>query len=137
MSAYPGQEGLRDPLEVARGLGSSKTGVHHWWLQRTTAVALVPLSIWFLFLVGGLVHANYPMVLATIGQPVNAAFLIVFAVCLFWHGALGLQVIVEDYVHTRWLELTLQIALRFGALLGALACVMAILAVWLAGAAYS
>ncbi|MGH8125697.1 MAG: succinate dehydrogenase, hydrophobic membrane anchor protein [Rhodanobacteraceae bacterium] len=136
MSAYPGQEGLRDPLKVARGLGSSKTGVHHWWLQRVTAVALVPLSIWFLFLMNDVVFAGYPAALATIGQPAHAIFLIVFAVCLFWHGALGLQVIIEDYVHTRWLEATLQIALRFGALLGAVACVMAVLAVWLSGAAH-
>ncbi|HET9818594.1 MAG TPA: succinate dehydrogenase, hydrophobic membrane anchor protein [Rhodanobacteraceae bacterium] len=137
MSTYPGQEGLRTPLKVARGLGSSRTGVRPWWLQRVTAVALVPLSIWFLFLLGGMLHdASYPDVVATIAQPVHAIFLIVFAVCLFWHGALGLQVIIEDYVHTRWLEMTLQIALRFGALLGALACVMAVLAVWLSGAAY-
>jgi succinate dehydrogenase / fumarate reductase membrane anchor subunit len=136
MSAYPGQEGLRDPLKVARRLGSSKSGVHHWWLQRVTAVALVPLSIWFLFLMGGVLHADYPAVLGTIAQPVHAIFLIVFVVCLFWHGALGLQVIIEDYVHTRWLETTLQIALRFGALLGALAGVMAVLAVWLNGAGY-
>lgn len=135
MSAYPGQEGLRDPLKVARGWGSSKTGVAHWWVQRVTAVALVPLSIWFLFLLGGLTHADYPAVVASIGQPVHAIFLIVFALCLFWHGALGLQVIIEDYVHTRWLEVTLEIALRFGAVLGALACVMAVLAVWLTGAA--
>lgn len=134
MSAHPGQEGLRDALAVARGLGSSKTGAHHWWLQRATAVALVPLSIWFLFLLGGLVNAGYPMVLAAIAQPANALFLIVLALCAFWHGALGLQVIVEDYVHTRWLEVTLQIALRFGALLGALACVMAIAAIWLGAA---
>ena len=136
MSAYPGQEGLRDPMKVARRLGSSKSGVHHWWLQRVTAVALVPLSIWFLFLMGGVLHADYPAVLGTIAQPVHAVFLIVFVVCLFWHGALGLQVVIEDYVHTRWLETTLQIALRFGALLGALAAVMAVLAVWLTGAAY-
>lgn len=136
MSTYPGQEGLRTPLKVARGEGSSKTGVHHWWLQRLTAVALVPLSIWFLFLLSGMLHAGYPAVMATIAQPVHAIFLIVFAVCLFWHGALGLQVIIEDYVHTRWLDVTLQIALRFGALLGALACVMAVLAVWLTSAAY-
>ena len=136
MSAYPGQEGLRDPLKVARRLGSSKSGVHHWWLQRVTAVALVPLSIWFLFLMGGALRVDYPTVLAVIAQPVHAIFLIVFVVCLFWHGALGLQVIIEDYVHTRWLETTLQIALRFGALLGALAGVMAVLAVWLTGASY-
>jgi succinate dehydrogenase / fumarate reductase membrane anchor subunit len=136
MSAYPGQAGLRDPLKVARRLGSSKSGVHHWWLQRVTAVALVPLSIWFLFLMGGALQADYPTVLALIAQPVHAIFLIVFVVCLFWHGALGLQVIIEDYVHTRWLETTLQIALRFGALLGALAGVMAVLAVWLTGASY-
>ncbi|HET7561141.1 MAG TPA: succinate dehydrogenase, hydrophobic membrane anchor protein [Rhodanobacteraceae bacterium] len=131
MSAYPGQEGLRTPLKVARGMGSSKTGVHHWWLQRVTAIALIPLSIWFLFLLGGLMGAGYPDVVGAIAQPVHAILLIVLSVCLFWHGALGLQVVIEDYVHTRWLELTLQIALRFGACLGALACVLAVLALWL------
>ena len=135
MSAYPGQAGMRTPLKVARGDGASGTGARHWWLQRVTAIALVPLSIWVLFLVGGLLHASYPTVVAGIGQPVHAIFLIVFAVCLFWHGALGLQVIIEDYVHAHWLQTTLQIALRFGALLGALACVMAVLALWLGGAA--
>lgn len=136
MSAYPGQQGLRDPLKVARGNGASGTGAHHWWLQRVTAIALVPLSIWFLFLVAGLVHADYPTVLASIAQPVHAILLIVLAVCMFWHGALGLQVVIEDYVHTRWLEVTLQVALRFGAVLCALGCVMAVLAVWLTGTGY-
>ncbi|TAL86707.1 MAG: succinate dehydrogenase, hydrophobic membrane anchor protein [Candidimonas sp.] len=131
MSVYPGQDSLRTPLKVARRLGSSKSGVHHWWLQRITAIALIPLSIWFLFLMSALVHASYPMVLATMAQPVHAIFLIVLSTCLFWHGALGLQIIIEDYVHTRWLELTLQIALRFGAILTALACVLAVLAIWL------
>ena len=135
MSAYPGQESLRTPLKIARALGSSKSGVHHWWLQRVTAIALIPLSIWFLFLMGDLVQASYPTVLAVIAQPVHAGLLIALGVCLFWHGALGLQVVIEDYVHTRWLEITLQIALRFGAIVGALACVLAILAIWLHGAA--
>lgn len=135
MSVYPGQEDLRTPIKVARGLGSSKTGVRHWWVQRVTAIALVPLSIWFLFLLGGMLHAtNHAAVVALIAQPVHATFLIVFTVFMFWHGALGLQVIIEDYVHTRWLEVTLEIALRFGAMLGALACVMAIVALWLTGA---
>ena len=64
MSAYPGQDGLRTPLKVARSNGASGTGVRHWWIQRVTAVALIPLSIWFLFLMGGLLHATYPEVLA-------------------------------------------------------------------------
>lgn len=134
MSAYPGQDSLRTPLKIARRLGSSKSGVHHWWLQRITAIALIPLSIWLLFLMGTLLNASYPVVLTTIAHPVRAFFLIVLSLCLFWHGALGLQVIIEDYVHTRWLELSLQIALRFGAILGALACVLAVLAIWLTGA---
>jgi succinate dehydrogenase / fumarate reductase membrane anchor subunit len=135
MSAYPGQEGFRTPLKVARRQGSSKTGVHHWWLQRVTAIALIPLTIWFMFLIGGLMGADYPTVAATIAEPVRAIFLMVLAVCLFWHGALGLQVIIEDYVHTRWMELTLQIVVRFAACLGAFASVLAVLAVWLSGAA--
>ncbi len=133
MSAYPGQEGMRTPLKVARGDGASGTGVHHWWLQRITAVALIPLAIWFLFFLAGLMHADYPLVLASIAQPVHAILLIVLSVCLFWHGALGLQVVIEDYVHSRWLEVTLQISLRFGAVLGTLACIMAVLSVWLTG----
>lgn len=137
MSAYPGQEGLRAPLKVARGNGSSHTGVHHWWLQRVTAVALIPLTIWFVFFVCSLLHAGYPAVLVSMAEPVHAGLLIVLSVCLFWHGALGLQVIIEDYVHTRWLEVTLQMALRFGALLGALACVMAVVSVWLTGIGYN
>lgn len=131
MSAYPGQDSLRTPLKVARRFGSSKSGVHHWWVQRVTAIALIPLSIWFLFFMGALVHVSYAMVLATIAQPVHAILLIVLSLCLFWHGALGLQVIIEDYVHTRWLEIMLQIALRFGAILAALVCVLAVLAIWL------
>jgi succinate dehydrogenase membrane anchor subunit len=133
MSAYPGNGGMRAPLKVARGDGASGTGVHHWWLQRITAVALIPLAIWFLFFLFGLMHADYPAVLASIAQPVHAILLIVLSVCLFWHGALGLQVVIEDYIHTRWLEVTLQMALRFGAVLGALACIMAVLSVWLTG----
>ncbi len=137
MNAYPGQESVRDPLKVALGRGSSHSGVHHWWLQRVTAVALIPLSIWFLFFIGGLADSGYHAVLVSMGQPVHALLLIVLSGALYWHGMLGLQVIIGDYVHTRWLEVTLQIALRFGAILGALACVLAVLAVWLTGAAFN
>ena len=125
---------LRSKLGQARGLGSAKEGVGHWWTQRVTAIALVPLSIWFLFFIGGLLHADHAAVLAAIAQPLNAILLIVLVASMFWHGALGLQVVIEDYVHSHWLTLTLQVALRFGAVLCALAGVMAVLSVWLGGA---
>ncbi|TAL78509.1 MAG: succinate dehydrogenase, hydrophobic membrane anchor protein [Burkholderiaceae bacterium] len=72
MSAYPGQDSLRTPLKVARRFGSSKSGVHHWWLQRLTAIALTPLSIWLLFFLGALMHVDYQTVLTSIAQPVHA-----------------------------------------------------------------
>lgn len=134
MNTFPGQTGLREPLKVARRLGASHSGVHHWVLQRLTALALVPLTIWFLFLVATLVHADYATVRATIAEPVNAFLLIVLAICMYWHGMLGLDVIIGDYVHTRWREVALQIALRFGAFLCALATILAVLSLWFTGA---
>ncbi|MBS0440001.1 MAG: succinate dehydrogenase, hydrophobic membrane anchor protein [Proteobacteria bacterium] len=119
-------DALRTPLKNVRGLGSAQSGVRHWWLQRITAVALVPLSLWLLWLCAGLVHADYATVRAAIAEPVHAVLLVALVVSLFWHGALGLQVIIEDYVHSRWQEITLQILVRFGAFLAAVACLFAI-----------
>jgi succinate dehydrogenase / fumarate reductase membrane anchor subunit len=117
---------LRTPLKIARGLGSAQSGVRHWWLQRLTAVALVPLSLWFLWFLSGLLHADVAVARAAIAQPLHAVLLAALVVSLFWHGALGLQVIIEDYVHTRWQEIALQFAVRFGAFLVAVACLFAI-----------
>ena len=128
--------GLRTPLKRARGLGSAKSGAGHWWVQRITAIALIPLTLWFVWLLLGLVHADYATVLTAIGQPVHALLLMVLALCVFWHGMLGLQVVIEDYVHTRWAELTLQIAVRFLAVLGMLACALAVLRIWLSAVQY-
>ena len=121
-----GNDVFRTPLKNVRGLGSAQSGVRHWWLQRVTAVALVPLSLWFLWMLVGLVHADYAAVRAAIGQPVHAVLLVALVVSLFWHGALGLQVVIEDYIHTRWQEVVLQILVRFGAFLAAVACIFAI-----------
>lgn len=131
---FPGQSGVRDPLKVAINNGASGTGARHWWLQRLTAVALIPLTLWFLFYVATLTGQDHSVVVASIGDPIHAGLLIVLAICVYWHGMLGLDVIIGDYVHTRWLELTLQIALRFGAFLGAVITVLAVLATWLAPA---
>lgn len=118
---------LRHPLKVARGLGSSQSGVGHWWLQRVTAAALVPLAIWFVILVLGLLHADYLTARATVARPWNALLLIAFVLTAFRHAVLGLQVVVEDYVHTRWKEVGLLLLIKFLAVLGALASVLAVL----------
>ncbi|MBB5357710.1 succinate dehydrogenase / fumarate reductase membrane anchor subunit [Rhodanobacter sp. ANJX3] len=118
---------LRNPLKVARGLGSSQSGVGHWWTQRVTAAALVVLLIWFVITVLGLLHADYATALATVAKPWNALLLIVLLVTMFWHAVLGLQVVIEDYVHTRWKEVLSLVLIKFLAVLGALASVLAVL----------
>jgi len=101
---------LNTPLRQVLGLGSAKSGVHHWWLQRLTSIALVPLSIWFtvsLLCLPGLDHAT---VSAWMSQGLTALLLILLVLTASWHSRLGLQVVIEDYVHgsgarTLWLVL--------------------------------
>lgn len=118
---------LRHPLKVARGLGSSQSGVEHWWMQRLTAAALVLLGVWFVVTVLGLLHADYAAARVVVARPWNALLLIAFLLTVFWHAVLGLQVVIEDYVHTRWKEVILLVAIKFLAVLGALASVLAVL----------
>ena len=118
---------LRHPLKVARGLGSSRSGVGHWWAQQITAAALIVLVVWFVLTVLGLLHADYATARAAVAQPWNALLLITFVITLFWHAVLGLQVVIEDYVHTHWRAVCLLVAIRFLAVLGALASVLAVL----------
>lgn len=119
------------PLKTALGTGASHTGVHYWWLQRLTALALIPLSVWFLFFIGTLVGTDYAGALERMAYPIHALLLVCLTVCLYWHGAIGLQVITEDYVHSRPLEMALKVGIRLGAAVGCLACIMAILSIWL------
>ena len=117
----------RDPMKIARGLGSSQSGVSHWWTQRLTAAALILLGIWFVVMVLSLLHADYATARATVAQPWNALLLIAFVLVMFWHAVLGLQVVIEDYMHVRWQEVVLLTAIKFLAVLGALAGVLAVL----------
>lgn len=117
---------LRTPLKRARGIGSGKTGTHHFIVQRITAVALVPLSLWFVWLALSLLHLDYAGARALVGQPWNAVLMIAFVGAVFWHAQLGLQVVIEDYVHTRGLEIAAQVAVKLLAALGALACTLAV-----------
>lgn len=89
---------LVNPLAKVRGLGSAKSGTHHWWLQRVTAVLLVPFSVWLMASLIGLSGAEYSVVRAWIGHPLHSVLLVFLFATLFIHAALGCQVILEDYV---------------------------------------
>jgi succinate dehydrogenase / fumarate reductase membrane anchor subunit len=117
---------LQTPLKRARGLGSAQHGTHHFIVQRITALALVPLAVWAIFLALSLVRADYAQARAILHHPFAAVWLTAFVIATFWHAQLGLQVVIEDYVHTRWLEVTTQIAVKFFCAVGALICVLAI-----------
>ncbi|MES2710507.1 MAG: succinate dehydrogenase, hydrophobic membrane anchor protein [Pseudomonadota bacterium] len=89
---------LRSPLGRVRGLGSSRSGTHHWWMQRVTSITLLPLTIWLVFALASLAGAGYSEVQAWVARPLNAVLLLAFLAAGFHHTAAGWQVILEDYV---------------------------------------
>ncbi len=89
---------MRSQLGRARGLGAAHAGAEHWWVERVTAVALVPLTLWFVISVLGLLGAGQPAVAAWAGRPLNAALLLGLAGMTFHHTQLGMQVVYEDYI---------------------------------------
>jgi succinate dehydrogenase / fumarate reductase, membrane anchor subunit len=96
---------MRSPLGRAIGLGSAKEGVTHWWRQRVSALALVPLTVWFVIAVIGLAGADHATFVAWVRNPMTAIFLILLLIATFYHAALGLQVVIEDYVEREWARL--------------------------------
>lgn len=88
----------RTPLSRVKGLGSAKSGTSHWWMQRVTAVALIPLSFWLINFLGLSLTAPYQQTLAWLTAPVNTVCIIAWIIAVFYHAALGLQVVIEDYV---------------------------------------
>lgn len=88
----------RSPLGRVRGLGSSRSGTHHWWMQRVTSIALLPLTIWLVFALASLAGAGFSQVQAWAAKPLNAMLLLAFLGIGFHHTAAGWQVILEDYV---------------------------------------
>ena len=96
--------------DVARvkGLGSSKSGFGHWWMQRITAVLLIPCGLYVLFSLVGIEVLNAQNVVSWLAQPINAAVTLLFALAGSYHDALGIQVVVEDYVHNHAVNLTLR-----------------------------
>ncbi|HEX4480556.1 MAG TPA: succinate dehydrogenase, hydrophobic membrane anchor protein [Rudaea sp.] len=128
----PQHSDLQTPLKRVRGWGSSRSGTHHFIVQRITAVALVPLAIWFVWFVLTLVHSDYAHARAALHHPIQSLLMIVFIGAAFWHAQLGLQVVIEDYVHTTWLEVTTQLLIKFLCVIGAVAAILAVIRVALA-----
>jgi succinate dehydrogenase / fumarate reductase, membrane anchor subunit len=102
---------LQTPLHKVQGLGASHSGTGHFWRQRVTAVALVPLGLWFGYAMLGLVGTNEVAVLSFLSKPWNAILMAAFVVTLFYHMVLGLHDIVDDYVHTAGMKVFLRIAI--------------------------
>ena len=128
-----GHDRYRTPLKRAKGLGSAKDGTHHFIIQRITAIALVFLALYVVGLVIWLVGADYATVRATVAHPANAVLLVAFLIASFWHAQLGLQVVLEDYVHAPWLAVASQLAVIFVCVLAALASVFAVIRIALGG----
>ena len=118
---------MRSPLGRALGLGSAKEGVEHWWLQRITAAALVPLSVWFIIAIIRLVGADIETVRDWVSAPMPAILLVLLLIATFWHASLGLQVVIEDYVHSPLTKLGLVIVVRLGCFAVAVAGIFAVL----------
>ena len=115
------QTTLRSPLGRVRGMGSARAGTHHWWMQRVTSIALLPLTIWFVASMIGLAGASYLETLLWIAQPLNAVLLLVLIGLTFHHMAAGLQVVVEDYVRDEFKRIAYILLIKGAALLMALA----------------
>ncbi len=123
---------LRTPLGRARGLGAAKDGVSHWWAQRVTAVALVPLTFLFVVVVASLAGADHARAVALMGETWAALTVLLFVVAGFYHMKLGLQVVIEDYVHHERTKMVSLVAVSLISFALGAACVFAVLKLSLA-----
>jgi succinate dehydrogenase / fumarate reductase membrane anchor subunit len=120
---------LRTPLARVKGLGASGEGSHHWWVQRVTAIALAPLSLWFVFAMMSHVGDSHEVAIAWISHPGVAVLLVLYLGFMFFHAQLGLQVVIEDYVHNETIKLVFMLLMKGLCLLAGLASIFAVLRV--------
>jgi succinate dehydrogenase / fumarate reductase membrane anchor subunit len=104
---------LRSPLGRARGLGAAKEGLHHWWLQRLTSLALIPLTVWFAATIVGLAGSGYEAFVAWLSDPCTTAVMVGFLAVTFHHAQSGMQVVIEDYVSSHSWRLASIILVKF------------------------
>jgi len=126
MSSKPAKS-LRSPLGRVRGLGSAKSGVSHWWLQRVTAVALVPLVLILAVVLLRIGTADHASVAMAFRNPLLATLAVLAIVAVFWHLRLGLQVVIEDYIHVERSKIAVQLAITFAVFLVGALCLLSVL----------
>jgi succinate dehydrogenase / fumarate reductase, membrane anchor subunit len=120
---------LRSPLRIVTGMGTAREGVHHWWHQRLTSLALVPLSIWFVVSLLALPDYAHATVTAWMSQSWTALLLILLVLIASWHSQLGVRVVIEDYVHGAGAKTLLLVLVIFAHVLLATAGTFAVLRV--------
>ncbi|MAL78961.1 MAG: succinate dehydrogenase, hydrophobic membrane anchor protein [Sneathiella sp.] len=125
--------GMRAPLKNVRGLGSAKEGTTHWWHQKVTAVAMIPLFVIGLAYVICLVGADYATVYNTLSRPFASLVLLLMIAATFYHLKLGLQVVIEDYIHTESTKFILLLLNSFVCAVVGLAAALAVLKLALGG----
>jgi succinate dehydrogenase / fumarate reductase membrane anchor subunit len=118
---------LRSPLGRARGLGSARRGAEHWWIQRLTSAALVPLTLWFSVSVAALAGADHATFAAWVARPFNAVALLLLITAGFYHFKIGVDIVIEDYVRTHWLKTGLIVGIGFAVAAVGVASVLAVL----------
>jgi succinate dehydrogenase / fumarate reductase membrane anchor subunit len=120
------RERMRSPLGRALEIGSAKDGVKQWWLERVTAIALVPLTVWFAASI--VVHTgnDYATLIAWLRTPIATILMVLLLIALFYHTALGLQVVIEDYIHSG-MKIPALLGMRFGCFALASAGILAML----------
>lgn len=119
------------PLAQVRGLGSAKSGTHHWIMQRLTAIALIPLSVWFIFSLTAFENMNYQSAIIWIKSPTSAILMLFFIITLFHHLQLGLQVVIEDYISNKIVKISSLVMLKLTSFCASLASIVAVLKIYL------
>jgi succinate dehydrogenase / fumarate reductase membrane anchor subunit len=123
------EKSMSTPLARARGLGPAKSGLHHWWHQRVSAVAMVGLVSWMVFLVFSLAGANYQTARTLLAHPAHATVVVLFVAIGLWHASLGLQVVLEDYVSNEGVRLVAILAVKMAASVLAVIAILSVLKV--------
>ena len=122
---------LRSPLGRVLGSGTAKDGTSHWWGQRVSAIALLFLGIWFAWYLAITPDFSHAAVVADIGRPVNSILLLLLSITLGYHSYLGIQVVIEDYVHSPGLKVVTLLFSRFAHVVLVAAAVFAVLKIGL------